>query len=97
MLPDVGAQLWPARCLNDFQNDARRALALPALQNALYRSFRDSRIANTRATVLVHVAGLRSDVGLIGLADAAHFLKRPLAHRETNAVKHEPAGFLRHA
>src|SRR5271157_1201523 len=54
-----------------------------------------------RMDVLVHVPGLAANKGFIGFnfsaAVAAELHKRAGLHGLTNAVKHEPSGFLSHA
>src|SRR5439155_1160317 len=56
--------------------------------------FSDSCISNASSAVLVHVASLSADVGLIRFADASHLASKPLLHSETDALQHEPCGFL---
>lgn len=46
---------------------------------------------------LVHVSGFAAYVGLVGLKLAAAFNERAGLHCETDAMQHEPCGFLRNA
>lgn len=94
---DVAAKLGAARGVDHFENHAGRLLALAALKDALNGRLGDSSVANLRSAALVHVTGLRADVGFVGFADAAEFIEIAVLHRQPEAVQHEPRGFLSHA
>src|SRR5207245_629295 len=79
------------------QNHARELIALPAFKNALHRCLGYARVSYACSAILVHVAGLSADVGLICFANSAHLGNAPVLHREPNALQHEPRGFLSYA
>src|SRR5688572_20908321 len=61
------------------------------------RALSSSPGENTLALLLVHVASLTADVGLVYLHVAVQRAAVGSLHRQANAMVHEPRGFLRHA
>src|SRR2546423_310205 len=70
---DIAAKLRPSSIRNHLELYARRFPALSALKYALNRGFLNPGIAYSRAAILVHVAGLCSDVGFVRFTNAFHF------------------------
>ncbi len=97
MFANVAAKLWPTSILNNFQNNARELVAAPAFKDALHGCFLDTSVANASAAILMHVARLSADVGLVRFASAAHLRNASFLHCEADALQHKPRGLLRHA
>src|SRR5882724_7620053 len=72
VLADVAAKLWAAGVRNHFQNYARERFALRALKDALHGGFLNPGVTNACPAILVHVASLCADVGLIRFARPVH-------------------------
>ena len=97
VLPHVGLQLRLLRVVHMLQDDTRRLPALGALQKPLH----GRKVPYTGAVVFplcpllrVHRPRPTADERLIDFDQSAQLLALAALHREPDAVKHEPSGFL---
>src|SRR6266404_6850883 len=94
MRAHIAAKLRSSCIRNYFEHHARELVALATFKDALHGSFLNPGITNPRSTILVHVASLSADVCLVRLTSPVHLGNRTVLHCETDALKHEPRGFL---
>jgi len=96
VLANVALDFVIARRLQHLQLDPRRLAARRALKQPLNgRHALPTRILFLFG--LVHEARATADKRFVGLDATAHFGEGTFLHRQSDTVKHEPSGLLRHA